>query len=275
MSVRTRRPWLLAIVLTGPWGVHAAPPASGTVTLDGTRWTVADAIAYPDGDATEVVFSNAAFDRREFAKDGKVDTFDLMRHAGGGTQNFSITIGADGSFTGYGKQSGNGGGGGYSSAIADGFTLEAQGDGRIKGRIAFEGDELAADVSFDLAVQAALARPGTPLPAGGGEIGKALLAHFEAMASGDATRILAMAPPDRRAEQERMMADADSKAMLGFLAAMTPRKVVVTGGSVDGDQATLDFTGEEGGGSKVKGTVEGTRVDGRWYFNDVSTSNTD
>lgn len=275
MNLHRSTPWFLAAALVAAPGAFAAPPASGTVTIDGERWTVADAAAYPEGDATTVVFSNAVFDRREFAKDGKLDSFDLMRHAGGGTQNFSITIGEDGSFKGYGKQTGNGGGGGYNSTIADGFALESRSGGRVKGRIAFEDEDLAADVAFDLPVESTLARAGTPLPAGGGAIGTAALAHFEAMASADAKRILAMVPPDRRAEQEAMMADPESAEMIGFLAAMTPRKAVVTGGTQDGDRATLDFTGEDADGGKLKGTVEGTRIEGRWYFNGVSTTSGD
>ncbi len=252
----------------------AAPPATGTVTLDGETWTVADAVAYLDGDNVTVAVSNAAFDRKEFAKDGKLDSMDLFRHSGGEVQNFSIDVGADGTVQGYEKRTGRGGGGGINSIISEGFTLESRTDDRIRGRIAFEDGKLAADFAFDVDVEATLARAGTPLPFGGRDLGTALLAHFEAMASGDKQRIFAMAPPDRRAEQESMMADPQAEALLGFLAATTPRKVKVTGGTIDGDRATLDFTGENEG-KKVKGTVEGTRVEGRWYFNDVSTSSGD
>lgn len=252
----------------------AAPPATGTFTIDGETFTIADAIAYPDGDDTAVVVSNRAFDRKALAKDGKLDDFDVLRHVGDGVAAFTVSINAEGAFSGYSISSSQGGGGGYSSDMADGFTLSRRETGHVAGALRFDGAERSADLRFDLPVQATLARAGTPLPAGGGGIGKALLEHFAAMASGDKAQLLAMTPPDRRAQQQAMMDEPDAAGMIAFLAAMAPREVTVVGGSVDGDSAVLEFTGTRDG-SPLKGTVDGTRIDGRWYFNNVSETSGD
>jgi hypothetical protein len=249
----------------------AEPPASGSFVLDGETFTVADAIAYPDEGGISVVVSNRAFDRREFARDGKIDDFDVLRHAGDGVASFTIEIGGDGTLSGYSVHSGNGGGGGYNSEIADALRLTTRSDTRVAGSLEWQGEDKATDLRFDLPVQASIERPGQKIAAGGGEIGKALVAHFEAMASGDKERLLAMTPPDRRAETKAMMDDPEATAMLGFLAAMAPREVRVTGGVVDGDTAVVDYEGVRDG-AKVRGSIDGMRVDGRWYFNNASES---
>ena len=273
MSRQARLPIALSFALFASTGA-AEPPASGSFSIDGETYEVADAIAYPDGDEVSVVVSNRAFDRKALAKDGKVDDFDVLRHVGDGVAAFTVSIGADGTFSGYSISSGQGGGGGYSSDMAEGFALSRREPGHVAGSLRFEGEERSADLRFDLPVQATLARAGSPLPAGGGEIGKSLLAHFEAMASGDKAKLLQMTPPDHRAEQQAMMDEPDAAAMIAFLAAMAPQQVKVTGGTVDGDSAVLDFTGVRDG-APVKGTVDGMRIDGRWYFNNVSETSGD
>jgi hypothetical protein len=264
-----------ALLLSATLAAAAAtPPASGTFTVDGETYTVADAVAYPDGDEVAVVVSNQVFDRKALAKDGKLDDFDVMRHGDEGVASFTIDIAADGTLSGYGVRTRSGGGGGYSSEVADGLSLARRGSSHVAGALRFTTDERGADLRFDLPVQATLARAGTPLPAGGGEIGRELLAHFAAMASGDKDRLLAVTPPDRRAEQKAMMDEPDAAPMIALLAGMAPREVVVTGGTRDGDSAVLEFTGTRDG-AKLAGTIDGTRVDGRWYFNNVSETSGD
>lgn len=267
MSRHVRRfAFLMSIAATAGAG---EPPASGTFTLDGETYTVNDAIAYPDDGGVSVVVSNRAFDRKAFAKDGKVDDFDVLRHGDDGVASFTVEIGSDGELSGYGVHTAHGGGGGFSSDMAEGFTLSRHDAGHVTGSLQFTSDDRAADLRFDLPVQATLARAGKPLPAGGGEIGRALLAHFAAMASGDKARLLQITPPDRRAQQKAMMDEPDAAGMLEFLAGMAPRDVVVTGGTLDGDSAVLEFTGKRDG-EAVKGTIDGTLVEGHWYFNNVS-----
>lgn len=259
----------IPLALCAATAAAAEPPASGTFAIDGETYAIVDAIAYPDGEDIAVVVSNRAFDRGALAKDGKLDDFDVMRHTGDGVAAFTVEIGADGSLSGYSISSGSGGGGGYSSDMAEGFQLAKREPGHVAGSLRYAGEDRAADLRFDLPVQATIARAGTPLPAGGGEIGKALLEHFAAMASGDKAKLLAMTPPERRAQQKAMMDEPDAAAMIAFLAAMAPQQVEVTGGSVDGDSAVLEFSGVRDG-APLKGTVDGMRIDGRWYFNNVS-----
>jgi hypothetical protein len=268
MPHHAHRPIALLLALcAGP--ASAAPPASGTFILDGETYAVADAIAYPDDDDIAVVVSNRAFDRKALAKDGKLDDFDVLRHVGDGVVAFTVSIDAEGAFSGYSVSTGQGGGGGYDSDMAAGLVLSRRDAAHVAGRLAYDGESRSLDLRFDLPIEATLARAGTPLPPGGGEIGEALLAHFAAMASGDKAKLLAMTPPDRRADQQAMMDEPDATGMIAFLAAMAPREVEVTGGSRDGDSAVLEFTGVRDGAA-LKGTVDGTRIEGRWYFNNVS-----
>ena len=57
-------------------GAYAA--ASGKVNYSGTAWDVADGLAFVDDDETIVVLGSVAFDRKAYAEDGKLDTFDFM-----------------------------------------------------------------------------------------------------------------------------------------------------------------------------------------------------
>lgn len=261
-------PIALSFVLCAAAGA-VEPPASGTFTVDGKTYEIADAIAYPDDDDVSVVVSNRAFDRKALAKDGKLDDFDVLRHVGDGVAAFTVSIDAEGAFAGYSISTGQGGGGGYDSDMAAGLALTRREPGHLAGSLRFDGEERSIDLRFDVPVATTIARAGTALPAGGGEIGKALLAHFEAMASGDKAKLLQMTPPDRRAQQTAMMDEPEAADMIAFLAAMAPQQVTVTGGSVDGDSAVLEFTGVRDG-APLKGTVDGMRIDGRWYFNNVS-----
>jgi hypothetical protein len=262
---------LLAFSVTDA-AVAGPAPASGTVKLDGTTWTVADALAYPDGDAIYVVVSNKAFDRNAMSKDGKLDTFDFMDHADGEVDTFSLRISAEHGLTNFSALTAAGSNSGFSSELSDSFKLDALSAERVAGSLKFPGDdEMSADIRFDLPITRKLERSGTKLAAGGGEIGKALIAHFAAMASGDKNKLLEVTPPDRRAMQKEMMDAPDAAEMFDFLKAMTPTQIVVTGGVVNGDSAVLDFTGKRDG-QTMRGSVDGTKIDGRWYFNNVETT---
>lgn len=60
-----------AVVAEAP---NQAAAASGAVDFKGSSWSVADAIAYPaDENTIEVALSSEPFDRKKFAKDGKID----------------------------------------------------------------------------------------------------------------------------------------------------------------------------------------------------------
>ena len=54
-----------------------------------------------------------------------------------------------------------------------------------------------------------------------------------------------------------------------MLRAMSPRKVRVVGGTVDGDEATVDFEAVEDG-KPVKGLAQVERIAGKWYMTGTS-----
>ncbi len=62
----------------------------------------------------------------------------------------------------------------------------------------------------------------------------------------------------------------EAKEMFKMMREMSPRKVKVTGGTVDGDDALVDFEGVEGG-KPVKGVAECVRIAGKWYMSGTST----
>jgi hypothetical protein len=129
--------------------------------------------------------------------------------------------------------------------------------------------------SIALAALLALASGATvaaELPSGGGEPGAALLSHFDAIRSGDAERIKSETHPDEHAQLDAIIAEGEFEMMIGMMQAFLPDNVVVTGGSVEGDDAEVNFNGDMDG-EPTKGTAKLSRVDGRWLVHGVSLSN--
>ena len=62
----------------------------------------------------------------------------------------------------------------------------------------------------------------------------------------------------------------EAKEMFKMMREMSPRKVKVTGGTVYGDDALVDFEGVEGG-KPVKGVADCVRIAGKWYMSGTST----
>ena len=100
---------------------------------------------------------------------------------------------------------------------------------------------------------------GTPLPAGGGDIGKAYLAFSKNVAAGDMKAVREGASAERAAQ----MNTPDFKEMFPLVQAMEPKDVKVTGGAVDGDNATLTATGTQDG-DKATGIISMVREGGKW-----------
>jgi hypothetical protein len=261
-----------AIVLSSATAARADAGASGSVTLDGTTWPVADAVAYVQDDNLKVAVSNRAFDRKQFAKDHRIDDLDIRFHAAGDVDTLTLAIGADGKLVGHDAQSSHGEVAGFDDRIATGFALKSRSASRVAGSLEFAGDDkLRAQITFDLPITTQIEPSGRKLGAGGGDIGKALLAHFAALASGKKDKVLAATVPERREEQRRAMDDPTMQEMLAFIAASTPTQVKVSGGVVDGETAVLEFTGL-GNGKPLHGTAEATRVGGHWYFVNTRTT---
>ena len=248
-------------------------PASGEVTFKGPTWQVVDAIAYPaDDDTVEVALSSKPLNRKEFAKDGKVDTFDVMKHRmTTDASTLTLRIPPDGQLNCIDYSTDGGGGSSCGSAQSEGFRLGKRSDDAVSGSLAFADGSDKVDVRFDVPITRVVKRAGSPLPAGGGDPGKAVLATFAANLTGDFEKIKAVHPPEKLKQMEAALTDAqEKKMMLEFIKDTTPSKAKIVGGTVDGDAALVDFTGKSEG-KTVKGTAEVQRIDGKWYVDSVST----
>jgi hypothetical protein len=101
---------------------------------------------------------------------------------------------------------------------------------------------------------------GTPLPAGGGEPGKAYLAYLKLLAGGDMKAFLGGVSAARAKEAS---SDPDFKKLFPLLQAMQPKGVKITGGAINGNSATLLATGKSD--TQVsEGTINMVKESGGW-----------
>jgi hypothetical protein len=255
---------MLAVAAAVPLIVQAKPVATGHFQAGEKQFTVADALAWRDGEDLKVVFSDAPFDRANFAEDGKLDSFDFMRHAG---TSLSFGVSDEGEARFVSVQSD--GGSSFMTGIGETLVLSRRDDANIAGTFTV-GDSTA--ITFDLPISAStLERPGEPLPADGGEPGRVLLARMKAIHDGDMETLMANTPPDQAEEMRQSVASGEAEQLLAMAKLFTPTDIAVTGGRQDGDTAWVDFTGLESG-SKVTGTGKLLRVDGSWRVESVNTS---
>jgi hypothetical protein len=277
ITLRGILPLALAAVVVAPHAL-AASTASGTVRVDHADFAVADAIAYPEGDSLRVVLASGALDREAMLADGGIDVFDLMRQK---VDTLTLELGADGPAMCVHVHSRDGdtqySGSSCNSEYPDTIRIDARDDSRVAGAMRWgEAGGRHVHVAFDLPIlpgaqAAATSRlDGTRLPADGGEPGKAMQAHFAALAAGDWAAFKAIAHPDRREMMDASEQAGEHLEMFEFLRAFAPENLRVTGGTVAGDQAEVDFSGESDG-SPVRGYAELTRVDGRWYYLGMTT----
>ncbi len=237
--------------------------AKDTVALKYAKFTVVDAVAYKTNDGIEVALLSVAFDRKAAVKDRKIDSFDVMRMFG--VTAATLRFGADGAFRCIDAKSTEGGGSSCSSDLTPALKLTAHTADRVAGTFKLNANGEKADVTFDLKVESTVARAGTALPADGGDPGKAVLAHYAAIEKNDFKALMATAAPERAAMMAEAEKAGEAKEMFKMLREMSPRKVRITGGTVDGDAALVDYEGVEGG-KPVKGTADVTRIAGKWYF---------
>jgi hypothetical protein len=261
------RAGLVAVVTVSMAGPALGADAKGEVRLARASFTVADAVAYATDGGVEVALLSKPFDRNAAVTDQKIDSFDVMRTDG---PSITLRIPADGPMNCIDFRTDSGGGSSCNSTYGEGLRITTRTPERIAGSFTLAGDGDRADVTFDLKVESTVTRTGTPLPAGGGEPGKVALAYFAAVEKGDLRALKAMARPEQRAEMEKAEKSGDAKDMLELLQALSPRKVRLVGGTLNGDQAFVDFEGESDG-APAKGVVELTRVAGTWYVKGTST----
>ncbi|MFT3805792.1 hypothetical protein [Arenimonas sp.] len=158
---------------------------------------------------------------------------------------------------------------------------------RASGRFQLKEDEYSCDLQFDLpmgAVAAAAAKPGKPgavaapakpagqpLPAGGGEPGKAYLALRKATLAGDVNGMLAHVKKENATRMRADMGKPEFPQMLEMVKAMEPKEVRIVSGTVNGDQATLKIAGKEADGAAMTGEVQLVRENGQWKVGKVNT----
>jgi hypothetical protein len=169
----------------------------------------------------------------------------------------------------------------YSSNEVGKFEKKAGAKGRLAGHYIYTDDDEEGphcDITFDIAVIGTMAEapplPGQPLPADGGEPGKAYLALNKAMLAGDLDGLAKLLPPDRAAEMQAARGTAEFEGMLAFIQAMTPKNVRIKGGRIDGNNAWIEFDAEEGDALR-SGTAEMVKEDGRWRVDKESTRDRD
>ncbi len=236
--------------------------AKGQVKLSRATFTIADAVAYKTDDGIEVALLSARFDRQAAAKDQKIDSFDIMRTDG---MSITLRIGSDGSFNCIDFRSDSGGGSSCNSNYTPALKITARTADRIAGTFKLNAGGESADITFDLPVESKAARTGTALPAGGGDPGKAVIAHYAALEKNDWAALKASASPDQRKQLDEAEKTGENKDVMQMLRRMSPTKIRVLGGTVNGDQAEVDYEGQEDG-KTVKGVADVQRIGGRWYM---------
>lgn len=266
---------LAAIAVPAP--VLSAAPDIGVFTWNKTRLKMLDAYAYKGPDAfdakkqvTVVTVSTVKFDRtkidgaldresaiNEQAREGKGTVIQLVFEADGSLHNLNAQIRTPE---------------GYQSISTSGTlkaALKANTAQRIAGRVqsggtqTFSKDKYSYDFTFDIAIAPDLP-PGDPLPAGGGEPGKAYVAMVAALQKGDVVKLAQYWPKDKADAMLAARKDPGFKDQLEMLKAFSPKTVKVTGGTLRKDTADLDVVGKDTDGNVMDGKVRMIRDGKGW-----------
>ena len=266
---------LLALPAGGP--AHAAPGAQGTYALDAsTTFQVADAVAFHrrgwDGERVIVLLSQTPLDPADW--NATLDVAGAADRFKDEASWIELELQPDGTWAGTSFALRYDGGMSSGSRYDPGFegSMKATvGEDRVGGRLqaTFE-DGAAVDLTLAAPV---LAPSGDPLPAGGGDAGKALAACGAAFAARDLAavrRACEAQTADIIDSALRMRADGyemeDPWTPAGVsecdVAAVTG--LVVDGGVVRGDEARVEAAGGWTEERRCSGSVYLRREDGRW-----------
>ena len=268
-------------------GLRPVLPLPGT---DGkfNGWKVRDAVAAGDAAGITLTFSWRGFDRYSWFDDARFTADDLHRYLDNDDDyapRLDLRLNQEGRLLAYRF--------GYvdhgvfwrqTKARSTALTIIAQSAGRIAGTLRLDDGHVVADIDFDLPLRSfgPLQRPGSALPEDGGEPGRWLLARSRAVWEGDLDGLLAlMAPTERAGAVGRLQfhpvdiidykpGDIERSGVSLFMLKQRmdmPFVEAITGGSVDGNTAWVDFVGSEGviGHDVISGTaVLGRDRRGRW-----------
>ena len=266
----------LALMIAGAVTIAAvagdAPKVNGSITANGKTSTLKYAYAMPKEDpfdkkkkATYLLVTD-----QEVPAAALADEFEFMRwYDKANLKGFEVLINDEKRavsgriFDPALKHSG------FSSVGTQEINLTAMTPQRLAGKISipqgeFFGDKYQYSATFDVPVVAVKAPEppplkGKPLPAGGGDPAKAYFVFDKAVSKGD----MAAVKNGVSAEQRKSMDDPDFKKMFPLMQAMRAKNVKITGGSIDGDTATLLATGKDDGGT-TNGTITMVKEGGAW-----------
>lgn len=149
------------------------------------------------------------------------------------------------------------------------FKLDPAPEGRVAGHWTlskpddFFGETYDFDLEFDVAITPP---PGKPLPADGGEPGKAYRAWTTAVAKGDLPVLRALVGGDYNGWRIKSDDQDDVKAALKDLRDGTPVQAKVLSGRIDGDTAVLWVEGKDRDDILRRGRVQMKRDDGSWRY---------
>lgn len=156
------------------------------------------------------------------------------------------------------------------------FKLESASAGRVAGHwtMSEPGDFFGETYDFDLRFDAAVTPPpGTPLPADGGEPGRAYRAWAAAVAKGDLPVLRNLAGRDYDAWRIKSDDQDDVKSALKDLRDGTPVEPKILSGRIDGDTAVLWVEGRDRDDILRRGRVQLQRADKAWRFVEADLSN--
>ena len=265
---------LVALAVTLAALAGDAPKVSGTITANGKTAALKYAYAQPKPDpfdkkkkATFLLVTDQEVPAKALA-----DEFEFMRFYDKANLNgFAVLINGEKrvvSGTVYSPALKHNGFSGVGMQTVELTTMTPQ---RIAGKVFipkpddFFGDTYQYSATFDLPVLAPKAEPpaaplkGVALPADGGEPAKAYERHRKAVAAGDLKALKATVSAARAKEMDT----PDFKQMLPLIQEMMPKNIKITGGSVDGDTATLLATAKNGK-QVSSGTITMVREGGAW-----------
>ena len=267
--MHVRRISLVLAALVCLFSIEALAAGKSTMTVNGKtvnlKYFHAINKANPfDKNKTDVF---VIFTDKELPEGALFDEFALMSLADNGTTGGSIQITGDKQvisgqlFSPNFKKMHN-----FSSTGSQKLEVTSWTKDRIAGTVSLPPGEFFDEkyqyaVSFDVPIEAKpkpKPLPGTPLPAGGGDVGKAYEAYRKVMAAGDIAGIRKSVITEMAKQTE----SPDFKQMLPMIQAMQPKKVKITGGSVDGDNATLLVTSLDE--KNTTGTVTMRKEGGAW-----------
>jgi ketosteroid isomerase-like protein len=157
------------------------------------------------------------------------------------------------------------------------FELQRRDDGHVAGSWvlaqpeSFFDQTYDFDLSFDLAVTPL---PGAPLPADGGEPGRAYRAWLAALAKGDVAALRQLVDSEhayRFPEDD----SSNAKESIKDLRDGTPLQVEISRGLVDGDRAVLWVEGSDRDDIRRAGRVLMVREGGEWRFDEDDLESVD